>query len=71
MADLTFGTEEYFANLATQGLTVVYRETAENQSPGQGWELWSTRRDGENNILAYCWRKVVTLEEAAQFDMPQ
>jgi len=55
-----------FKQLEIQGKTVIYIET-ESEINNEGWELWGKRVTEEREVFVY--RKIVTLEEAEQYDL--
>lgn len=54
-----------FEQLKKDGKTVIYKETKENEQPS-GWEFWSEANLPDKHL--YVWRKIVTFEEAKQYE---
>ena len=54
-----------FNELKKQGKTVIYKES-ETELTQTDWELWGERKTPNEHVFVY--RKIVTFEEAEQYE---
>lgn len=55
-----------FQTLKKEGKTVIYKESRTEVSD-VGWELWGKRKTKDEEVFVY--RKIVTFEEAEQYEL--
>lgn len=57
-----------FEKLHREGKTIIYKETESNEQP-EGWDFWGEFQTPKEH--KYVWRKIVTFEEAEQYELEQ